>query len=317
MIENKKISLVIPAYNEEKMIAEVITSTPHFVDKIIVVDDNSNDATATITTELQQSDDRITLLRHQTNGGVGAAIISGYKYSKENNFDITAVVAGDGQMDPKELIKLCEPLVYESVDYAKGNRLVHEDAWKAMPRYRFIGNSILSLLTKISSGYWFLTDTQTGYTAISLHALKSLNLDTIYKNYGFPNDILVKLNVINAKIKEIPIKPIYYKDGKSGIRLHKVIPKISYLLFKNFFWRMKEKYVIRDFHPLVFFYFLSFFLFIIDIGLIIRLLVILFDTGRLAPMNMLSIIFVSITGLQFLLFAMWFDMDYNRHLKIE
>jgi glycosyltransferase involved in cell wall biosynthesis len=316
MLHNKKVAVVIPAHNEEGMIKKVIETIPTFVDVVVVVDDASKDATVSIVTAIMNANKRVVLLSHSKNLGVGAAIVTGYTYARDHTIDVTAVMAGDGQMDPTELESLCFPVAENKADYVKGNRLIHPDAWKVMPKYRFIGNSVLSLLTKIASGYWFLTDTQTGYTALSLNALQKLQLNKLYKRYGFPNDMFVKLNVIRAHIKEIPIKPIYFQNGKSGISVAQVIPKISWLLLKGFFWRLKEKYIIRDFHPLVFFYLLGLLLGLIDIALIIRLLVLFFESGRLAPINTLAVMFVTITSFQFLLFAMWFDMDYNKELKL-
>ena len=317
MFKNKSVGVVIPAYNEEKNILRVINTLPDFIDYIIIVDDFSSDNTSCLIEKEMNNNSKIFLIKHSYNKGAGSARMAGYEYARRENIDIVAAMDADGQMDPGELESLCLPIAEGKADYVKGNRLVYDGAWNIMPRYRFIGNSILSLLTKIASGYWFLTDTQTGYTAISRRALKQLNLSKIYPRYGFLNDIFIKLNVIQARIKEIPIKPIYHPDGKSGIRLMEVIPKISWLLFKGFFWRLKERYIIRDFHPLVFFYYFSFFLILTDLALIVRLFIILFETGRVAPINMLAIILVSITSLQFLLFAMWFDMDYNKELRIR
>ena len=113
---------------------------------------------------------------------------------------------------------------------------------------------MLSLLTKIASGYWHVADSQAGYTAVSLEALRRLDLDRLYPRYGFPNDMLVHLNVQNARVRDVPSRPIYDVGEQSGIRLRSVVPRISWLLFKGFWWRMGQKYVIRDFHPLVFFY---------------------------------------------------------------
>ncbi|MFH1235524.1 MAG: glycosyltransferase family 2 protein, partial [Parcubacteria group bacterium] len=235
MIRNTHIGVVVPAYNEQARIHKVVQTIPEFVDLIVVVDDASTDTTAQIIQEECQRNPRVHFIHHEKNRGVGASISSGYKYLCDRNMDVAAVLAGDGQMDPSELHALCLPIIEEKVDYVKGNRLIYADAWKIMPKYRFIGNSILSLLTKIASGYWFLTDTQTGYTALSLDAVKRLDLASLYPRYGFPNDILVKLNVVNARIKEIPIKPVYHPDGKSGIKLWHVIPRISWLLAKDFF----------------------------------------------------------------------------------
>ena len=163
-------------------------------------------------------------------------------------------MAADNQMDPADLLTLVEPVARGEVDYAKANRLVTGEAWKLIPRTRYLGNAILSLLTKIASGYWHVADSQTGYTAISKSMLAQLDLDRVYPGYGFPNDMLVHLNVWNARVRDFPSRPVYGVGEQSGIKLRRVVPRISWLLVKGFFWRLREKYVIRDFHPLVFFY---------------------------------------------------------------
>ena len=167
-------------------------------------------------------------------------------------------MAGDNQMDPDDLEAIAGPVARGDVEYAKANRLFTGRAWDLIPRNRYLGNAVLSLLTKIASGYWHVADSQSGYTAVSLKTLELLDLDRIYPRYGFPNDMLVHLNVINARVRDVPSRPVYGVGETSGIRLSKVIPAISWLLTKAFFWRMREKYVIRDFHPLVFFYVFGF-----------------------------------------------------------
>ena len=197
------------------------------------------------------------LIEHERNLGVGGAIVTGYKRARDDGIDVTAVMAADAQMDPGDLEKLAGPVARGEVDYAKANRLFTGQAWDVIPRYRYLGNAVLSLLTKIASGYWHVADSQSGYTAVSLEYLELLDLDRIYQRYGFPNDMLVHLNVWNARVRDYPSRPIYGVGERSGIRLRKVVPTISWLLFKGFWWRMREKYVIRDFHPLVFFYVLG------------------------------------------------------------
>ncbi|MDY6868174.1 MAG: glycosyltransferase family 2 protein, partial [Chloroflexota bacterium] len=140
-------------------------------------------------------------------------------------------------------------------------------------------------------------------------------LDNLYKEYGIPNDILVKLNIYNFKVRDVEVKPIYGIGEKSGIKPLLVIPKFSWLLTKLFFHRMFQKYVIRDFHPLVFFYILSFFLNLVGAALTVRMLVIWVNTGSIPPINALAVFFSFIVGFQMLLFAMWFDMDSNKHLR--
>jgi len=229
MYLNKTIGVVVPAYNEEKLIGETLRSIPLFVNTIIVVDDNSSDMTAEIVRSIAESDKRVVFIKHRRNQGVGGAIITGYKKAVELGIEVTAVMAGDNQMDPRDLKNILRPVAKGIVDYTKGNRLFQGDAWNMIPHYRYFGNSFLSLLTKIASGYWHIADSQTGYTAISLRALKKLNLDSIYKRYGMPNDMLIKLNQYDFKVRDVHVRPVYNIGERSGIRLIKVIPRISWL----------------------------------------------------------------------------------------
>jgi glycosyltransferase involved in cell wall biosynthesis len=315
MYLHKTIAVVVPAYNEEKLITKTLMSIPSLVDRIIVVDDCSTDHTREILKERAEEDKRIVLIEHISNQGVGAAIVTGYKKAIELNIDVTAVMAGDGQMDPNDLTNILEPVASGDVDYTKGNRLFQGDAWSMIPHYRYFGNSFLSLLTKIASGYWHIADSQTGYTAISLRALKKMDLDTIYKRYGMPNDMLIKLNQYDFRVRDVHVRPVYNVGEKSGIKLVTVIPKISWLLFKGFWQRLFFKYVIKDFHPLVFFYILSFILLISSCPLAIRLFYVWAVTGDIPDINAMALVFTVISGLQTLFFGMWFDMDYNRKLR--
>ena len=315
MVNEKSIGVVVPAYNESSQIAKVIETIPGFVDKVIVVDDASNDNTAEIVEQYRHKSDKLEIIRHDTNQGVGGAIASGYKFARDLGLEVTAVMAGDGQMDPCELEKIVTPIVEDSADYVKGNRLFYGDAWKMIPHYRYLGNSFLSLMTKIASGYWHIADSQSGYTAISLVALKRIDLDTIYKDYGMPNDLLIKLNQHDFRVRDVHIKPVYNVGEKSGIKLRRVIPHISWILFKGFWRRLFFKYVIRDFHPLIFFYLLSFILLTSSFPLAVRLFYIWIKRANIPDMNALALIFTLISGLQTLFFGMWFDMEYNKNLK--
>ena len=258
--------------------------------------------------------DRIILINNLVNTGVGGSIARGYKWCKDNNIDCTAVMAGDAQMDPDELESICLPVVNENIEYVKGNRLIHGSAGYFIPRTRFVGNSVLSIFTKIASGYWRVSDTQTGYTAISLSALNSIKIYDIYKPYGMPNDMLVKLNMAYCTIREIPIKPVYRIGEQSKMKIWKVIPKISFLLFKSFFKRLWIKYFVKDFHPLFILYHLSFILGAIWIPYLIKVLR-LFFTGQNASFEtLLAFTFLGVTSIQFLIFAMWMDIQDNERL---
>lgn len=259
--------------------------------------------------------DRVILIDHLENGGVGAAIATGYKWCKDHDIDCTAVMAGDGQMDPAELESICMPVIEEGVDYVKGNRLIHRSSWFVIPKTRYFGNSVLSIFTKIASGYWHVSDTQTGYTAISKDAINAIKLYDIFKRYGMPNDMLVKLNIAFCTLKEIEIKPVYNVGEQSKMKVTKVILPIMWLLFKSFFKRMWIKYLFRDFHPLFLLYHLAITLFLIAIPFLIDILGNAFQIGEATPFQtMIIFIFLIISGLQSLFFAMWMDIQDNERL---
>lgn len=316
MLEGKKLAVVVPAYNEEKLIGRVIETMPAFVDRIYIVDDQSRDRTAQVVEEYAaRNPELVHLIRHEINQGVGAAITTGYRASLEDGCEVVAVMAGDAQMDPHELSVVAGPVARGECDYVKGNRLVSDDSWRKIPAYRFFGNAALSLLTKIASGYWQVADSQTGYTAISRRALEIMPIHKLYPRYGYPNHLLVMLNIYNMVVKDVTIKPVYGVGEVSGIRLRKVIPAISALLWRCFWWRMVEKYVVRDFHPLVFFYFFA--VILLPAGSLFGGYLFLYRlfVGPVEMTSALFAVFMLVSGLNLLLFAMMFDMEYNRDLK--
>lgn len=318
MYKDKTIAVVVPAYNEEKLIGRVIETMPDFVDKIIVVDDCSSDGTIErIRNYLETStlNGRLELIVHTENQGVGGAIATGYKWCRDQQIDVAVVMAGDAQMDPADMPALIEPLVMEFTDYAKGNRLFTGDAWRQIPKVRYLGNSAMSFLTKIASGYWHVADSQSGYTAINLKALQTINWDRMYKRYGQPNDLLVRLNIYNFRVRDIPVRPVYNIGEKSGIKPFGMVPTLSWLLFRLFIMRMWQKYVIRDFHPLVFFYAMGVALFIPGTILGVYLFFYRLLVATIAPTSALFAVFLFVSGMQSLFFAMWFDMEYNRELR--
>ena len=313
MLEGRRIAVVVPAYEEEALIRDTLGGIPEFVDRIYVVDDASRDGTADQARAAE--DPRVEVILHERNRGVGAAIVTGYKRAVEERVDVTCVMAADNQMDPADLESLVRPVVGGEVDYAKANRLITGEAWRVIPRTRYLGNAVLSLLTKIASGYWHVADSQSGYTAIALPTLERLDLDRIYRRYGFPNDMLVHLNVWNARVRDIPSRPVYGVGERSGIKIRKVVPRISWLLLKGFFWRMREKYVIRDFHPLVFFYALGFLMTLLGLGLGIAEVVLRIMGNAVSVGTVVLVALLLIFGSQFTLFAMWFDMESNKDLR--
>ncbi|MBI2875349.1 MAG: glycosyltransferase family 2 protein [Candidatus Tectomicrobia bacterium] len=321
MYLGKSVAAIIPAYNEEQLIGRVLETMPEIVDRIIVVDDASRDSTSEVVRSYKEKarlNGNLTLIRHEQNHGVGGAIVTGYKAALQDGIDVSVVLAGDSQMDPADLPQVIEPVARDQAEYSKGNRLSRGESWKLIPHTRYLGNSVLSLLTKIASGYWHVADSQSGYTAISHRALErlELDLDGIYKRYGMPNDLLIQLNIHNCRVKDVPIQPVYHVGEKSGIRLQKVIPRISWILLKGFFRRLFQKYIIQDFHPLIFFYLFGF-LFLLG-GASIGLFTLAADQFGLLDIGygwMILGAILIISGIQCILFAMWFDMDHNKDLK--
>lgn len=316
MYRNQKISVVVPAYNEETQITRVIDTMPEWVDAIIIVNDCSKDRTSeVIRANARHATGQVILIEHALNQGVGGAIATGYKHARDNGYDIAVVMAGDGQMDPADLPAILDPVVDGEADYTKGNRLVTGEAFRKIPKVRFFGNAALSLLTKIASGYWHVADSQTGYTAINLAALHAIDWGGMYKRYGQPNDLLVKLNVANMRVLDVPIEPVYNIGEKSGIKIRKVVFTIGSLMVRLFFWRLKEKYIIRNFHPLVFFYAVGFAGLGISALLFLRLILLWIAKGEVPEITFLGCLFSFSLSFNSLFFAMWFDYEENKHLN--
>jgi glycosyltransferase involved in cell wall biosynthesis len=261
MYRGKSVAVVVPAYNEEGFVGEVVRTLPSFVDCAYVVDDASTDGTWS---EIQRvaarqnsrrrldgvERPRVVTIRHETNRGVGAAIKSGYRRVRREGFDVAAVMNGDGQMDPAILDRILDPVAGDQADYAKGNRLLDGTHFGEMSTVRLIGNFLLTYLTKIASGYWKTMDPQNGYTAISSRALAALDLDELYDGYGFCNDILIHLNARGMRVADVSMEAVYGEES-SSIRYRSFVPRVSTLLFTGFLWRLRERYLLYDFHPLV------------------------------------------------------------------
>jgi glycosyltransferase involved in cell wall biosynthesis len=280
------------------------------------VDDGSTDATLERCREWQQKmGRRLTVIEQGKNQGVGAAVIAGYRSSIEQGVDVIALMAGDGQTDPNDLPLIIEPVTAGKADYSKGNRLFTGEAWRKTPHVRYLGNAFLSMLTKIASGYWHVADSQSGYTAISRSALMALDLDSLWHSYGYPNDLLIQMNIRNFRVADVPTHPRYGVGERSSMNIFKVMPTVSFLLWKGFLNRLFQKYVVKDFHPLVFFYFFGIAFLVVGTLLGLLQIVLKIVTGGVAITSIVLVAILIIAGLQFLLFAMWFDMEYNKALK--
>lgn len=238
MYRQLRIVVVIPAFNEERAIASAVESVPSFVDQIIVVDDCSGDRTS----ERASAAGRETLvLRHAVNRGVGAAIVTGYREAIARHFDVAVVMAGDGQMDPLDLPALLDPIASGDADYCKGNRFAHRELATQMPLIRIVGNTLLSMATRVTSGYRHLFDSQCGYTAITSVVLERLDLGEVFPRYGYPNDMLAHLHGVDARVVDVPVRPIYGPTWKSGVRWHTAVYPVGFVLFKSWWKRLQHQ----------------------------------------------------------------------------
>jgi glycosyltransferase involved in cell wall biosynthesis len=333
MYRGKTVAVVVPAYNEEGFVGEVIDTLPKFVDRVYVVDDGSTDGTRAeverhaakanqreVTAQHYADggrfDRRVVPIYHEENRGVGESIKTGYRRALENDIDVTAVMGGDGQMDPNYLDRIIDPIVEGEADYAKGNRLLYREYREGMSRWRFFGNAVLTFLTKIASGYWKMMDPQNGYTAISKYALENVGIEQMYGYYGYCNDLLVRLNAKGMRIADVAI-PAVYGDEESSITYHVYMRRVSWMLLRNFLWRLKVKYLVLDFHPLALFYLL---------GAAMSVLAVLGGTwslyDKLANGNPLFLraatsLLIFNLGSLFLLFAMLFDMQANEDKEVQ
>lgn len=289
MYHGHSVAVVVPAYNEEGFVADVLADIPDYVDRIYAVDDCSTDGTwAEITafargaapdhvatvdglaaadggpTSPPAGDTRVVPIRHETNRGAGGAIKTGYQHALEDGMDVTVTIDADGQMDPDDMPRVIDPIVFGVADYAKGNRLAGARVPGTMPTFRWVGNWMLTLLTKVASGYWRTRDPQNGYTAISLPALEAIDLGSLYEYFGYSNDVLVRLNAAKMRVADVPM-PADYGDEESSIRLGSYVPQVSYVLLRRFLWRLRVRYLTRTFHPLALCYLLG----LVGIGVVL------------------------------------------------
>lgn len=364
MYASHSIAVVVPAFNEEGFVGDVIRTVPEFVDRIYAIDDCSTDGTwveiqhaadeeneratrgrdgladggtprrfrttgentgDTDTPDTETSDasvtsdasdaagSRVVPIRHDHNRGVGAAIKTGYARAKRDGMDVAAVMAGDGQMDPDRLQEFLDPLVDGRADYSKGNRLLDWEFLDGMSRFRIVGNVLLTFLTKIASGYWRIADPQNGYTAIRLDVFDDLPLDECYDEYGFANDILVRLNAHEKRVADVPM-PASYGDEESSIDYRTFITSVSLLLLRDFLWRINVTYLVRDFHPLALCYYAGataggLALLAAGVGLVLG--------GTAGVGALLASVLLACFGVTGLLAAMVLDRQHNANLEIQ
>lgn len=311
MYKNRKIALVIPAHNEERLIGPTLDAAPGIIDRIYVIDDCSADRTAEVVRQRAARDARLELIQHPVNQGVGQAIITGYRRASQEGCDLAVVVGGDNQMPLDQVEDLLEPLVRGEVDYTKGNRfLMPEAGLEDMPWSRFIGNALISIMTKVASGFYKVFDVVDGFTAITKRAIDLVDWDEAWKGYGYPMDFLVRLNAYGLKVRDVPRRAIYLEgERQSQIKGLSYALRVAPMLVRSFFWRLFTRYLVRDFHPLFFFYLFGLILF--PLGVVYGLFLSYqqwIGEGVTGPRSVVCALMI-LMGIQFLLFAMLYDMQ--------
>ena len=249
MYRDRKIGAVVLAYNVQSHVSGVLDAMPGYVDAVYVVDDASADLTADAirgwcsngegSTGVASPYPYVRFIQHPENRGPGAALSSGYAHAMNDGMDIVVKVDGDNQMDLGEMERLLEPIVNGEADYAKGDRLSSAALRRGMPRFRLVGNLLLTRLTRIASGNRRLTDSQNGYTAISRRALMTIGWN-LYPYYGYLNELLVRLNAHGLAVADVPMVARYGPE-QSSIRLRWYVPRVSALMLRLFLWRVTRR----------------------------------------------------------------------------
>jgi glycosyltransferase involved in cell wall biosynthesis len=301
------IFVVIPIYNESRHISDVLKQIPEEVQQIVVVDDCSEDNSSEIV--LSEKDERVKLIRHEKNIGVGGAMVTGYKYSLKAGADIVVKIDGDGQMDPAEIPRVVSPIKNGEADYAKGFRFYSLENIGQMPIIRLIGNIILSFLTKIASGYWNIFDPTNGYTAIHRVALSRINLNGLNQGYFFETDMLARLYRIHAVVRDVQISNRYGPEVSNLNPLH-VSLKFPYLLAKAFVMRILWRYFVADFTPVSLFILLGFPMFLYGAGFGLYSWVVNAKASIATPLGTIMLAVVPLFfGFQFLLQSLVLDIN--------
>jgi glycosyltransferase involved in cell wall biosynthesis len=318
MYRERKIGLVIPAYKEERLLPKVLASIPDLIDYVVVVDDASPDDQAEVVRKCAQTDPRVHLVQHAKNSGPGQAVISGYLEAADNDCDVIVVVGGDNQMDLNEVERFLDPIIDGVADYTKGNRFLLstlDDTLQKMPRLRLVGNILIAAVAKIASGYYKTMDFVDGYTAISRESVRLINWNRAWKEYGYPIDFLIRLNAYSLVSLDIPRTAIYTPgERQSQIKGLRYFIRVAPMIFRGFLWRLKFKYLYRDFHPLVLFYLLAGLLLPTGtlLGGFMVVSKVFLDGSAITAARSIGAGVLILAGIQFLLFAMFFDMEQSQ-----
>jgi glycosyltransferase involved in cell wall biosynthesis len=241
MWNSARVAVVMPAYLEGRLIERALSVVPDYVDDVVVVDDGSPDDTSARAKAFAQRDPRVRVVRHVTNRGVGAALVTGYREAFAQGADVAVVMAGDGQMDPADLPALLAAVVERGAGYAKGNRLAWPGARELMPLQRFAGNHVLSALTRVATQI-DVEDSQCGYSVMHRDAAAALDLDALWPRYGYPNDLLAQCAARGVRVVDVPVRPVY-RDEVSGIGWRHALFVVPFVLSRSVARRLVDESV--------------------------------------------------------------------------
>ncbi|HUD07737.1 MAG TPA: glycosyltransferase family 2 protein [Candidatus Saccharimonadales bacterium] len=309
MYRNLRVAAILPCYNEEKLISKTVTTMPDFVDEIIAIDDCSKDTTWQVITDLAKKNKRVQPIHLDVNEGIGGAYLHGFKKALDDSIDLVVTMAGDAQCNQDYISNMIDTLIDNNLDYVKANRFVHLGALKQMPKYRRIGNIIVTILTKFSTGYYSIFDSQNGYGVLRSKTLEKMSFETIGRRYDYENTLLITLSIMGAKVKDEPV-PAIYGDEVSTIPVFKTTLRALVVVWKGFWKRIYYKYVIYGFHPIALFLFSGIILSLLGIsyGIFILLEKIIRNLSPSTGTVMLCVLPL-ILGFQLLLTALTMDVN--------
>ena len=309
MYRKLETAVVIPCYNEEKMITQTIKKIPEYIDHIIAVNDASTDNTIGVLKKLKKQYSKLIIVDNKVNQGVGGALIAGYDYAiKNTKATAIGIVAGDDQFDSSYLKAMLDDFIDQSADYVKASRFFHREAFKTMPKYRQFGNIFISLLTKFSTGY-YITDITNGCGWLRREIIEKVDFSIVEKRYDYETSMLTALSIANAKVIDHAV-PAHYGDEKSTIKLIPTAWRNLKAVWKGFWRRIYYKYVLYGFHPVALFLFTGMFFLIISLLLAIFLLYVkLFAHQSPTAGSVMLAVLPFILGIQLTLTALTIDVS--------
>jgi dolichyl-phosphate beta-D-mannosyltransferase len=310
MYRKLETAVVIPCYNEEKMITQTIKKIPEYIDHIIAVNDASTDNTIGVLNKLKKQYSKLIIVDNKVNQGVGGALIAGYDYAiKNTKATAIGIVAGDDQFDSSYLKAMLDDFIDQSADYVKASRFFHREAFKTMPKYRQFGNIFISLLTKFSTGYYSITDITNGCGWLRREIIEKVDFSIVEKRYDYETSMLTALSIANAKVIDHAV-PAHYGDEKSTIKLIPTAWRNLKAVWKGFWRRIYYKYVLYGFHPVALFLFTGMFFLIISLLLAIFLLYVkLFAHQSPTAGSVMLAVLPFILGIQLTLTALTIDVS--------